>query len=323
MIREWVICLSHAWGGLEQVVLQDVIDHLDSCKIQVDLLVLAGSPLESKARSVPGLRLHVLKSAPSNVLSWELRKWIGLACKGKAQILHLHQPSLLGSVVPWLALISKSRRPALVVSRHIQSNHLKKSPYHRWLYSKVDAVVVMSQALAKNVRETHPPVRIECVRLGLDFDRFKKTPVSGKKLRQEWGCDSGTTVIGCVGRIDPSKGQLEFVQAALDVLDRAQKPLKFIIVGESTRGMEPVYEQRVRALIQESKHRDAFIWAGYLRDIPEVMAALDLLAMPSLAEAFGLVAIEAMAMGCVEEVVKKSWVIHLLAWQFVKKMQPH
>ncbi len=43
---------------------------------------------------------------------------------------------------------------------------------------------------------------------------------------------------------------------------------------------------------------EAVVFAGYQENIPEVMKSFDIFVMPSKQEAFGLVAIEAMAMQC-------------------------
>jgi glycosyltransferase involved in cell wall biosynthesis len=51
-------------------------------------------------------------------------------------------------------------------------------------------------------------------------------------------------------------------------------------------------------MVQQFRLEDHVVFAGYQENIPEVMRSFDILVMPSRQEAFGLVAIEAMAMEC-------------------------
>jgi glycosyltransferase involved in cell wall biosynthesis len=72
--------------------------------------------------------------------------------------------------------------------------------------------------------------------------------------------------------------------------------VRFFIVGEASRGEED-YADAIRRRSHELRLEGSVIFAGFRKDIPDVMAAFDLFAFPSHAEAFGVVLIEAMAMG--------------------------
>src|SRR5690606_31397900 len=88
---------------------------------------------------------------------------------------------------------------------------------------------------------------------------------------------------------------LEFLDMAAAISARHAQ-VRFVIVGEATRGEEerarPIYER-----LHSLRLKDRVIMAGFRSDIPEVLAAMDIFAFPSRAEAFGLVLIEAMAIG--------------------------
>ena len=107
-------------------------------------------------------------------------------------------------------------------------------------------------------------------------------------------------MIGLVGRIDPAKGQDIFIKAAagLSVSQRSGKKLKFVIVGEGTLGSTGEYLEILQGLVKQFRLENEVVFAGYQENIPEVMSAFDIFVMPSKQEAFGLVAIEAMAMEC-------------------------
>jgi glycosyltransferase involved in cell wall biosynthesis len=69
-------------------------------------------------------------------------------------------------------------------------------------------------------------------------------------------------------------------------------------VGEETLGSSGTYLTELKAMVDQFRLGDAVIFAGYQQNIPEVMRSFDIFVMPSRQEAFGLVAIEAMAMEC-------------------------
>ncbi len=294
------ICVSYAWGGLEQVAATDAIE-LARHGLRSVMVCLEGSPIEEHLRKQnAGVIVRGLSFRPRDHFDYKLKaeieRWI---IEDRVNVLHTHQPSLLGSLIPWVY-----RRDDIVViaSRHIMNNHNKRGLYHRWLYRRLDALVVMSQTLRANVLATHAlkERQVKVIHLGLDFDVFKHERVDYQKQRVSWGADEHTTVIGLVGRIDPAKGQATFIKAAAGLVKnlKPHEKVKFVIVGEETRGLDHSYLQELQDLVRSFRLEDSIVFAGFQANIPEVMAALDIVAMPSRQEAFGLVAIEAMAMEC-------------------------
>ncbi len=293
-----VICLSRSWGGLEQVAASDSLS-LASLGLKVRVFCLEGSPLHEELANRAEIIVSPFSYQPSNYFDLKIRNELNLFINDGVNLIHTHQTSLLGSIVPWLW---KKPRIALVATRHIMNNHSKKDFFHRAIYSRLDSLIVMSQTLLKNVLETHSIKErdIKVVNLGLDFDLFDPARVNEQQQRALWQVDKNTVVIGLVGRIDPAKGQATFIKAAaglLKSLNEGEK-VKFVIVGEETIGAEYNYFEELKQMIGQFRLDDHVLFAGYQENIPEVMKALDIFVMPSRQEAFGLVAIEAMAMEC-------------------------
>jgi glycosyltransferase involved in cell wall biosynthesis len=305
-MKQLVVCLSNSWGGLEQVAANDAID-VASLGLDVTVLCLDGSPihqaLQSQAAlltpSQPKVKIFPIKFRPRNYLDFKMRNLIEQQMIDGVNLIHTHQTSLLGSLVPWLW-----KRPdvGLVASRHIMNNHSKRDLLHRAIYRRVDKLIVMSHTLRKNVMQTHAlrERQVKVVSLGLDFDRFDPDKVNPDRQRQVWGADAETIVLGLVGRIDPAKGQGTFIKAAAGLMkhmSRGEK-LKFVIVGEETLGNEGGHLEELKEMVRQFGLEENVVFAGYRENIPEVMRAFDIFVMPSRQEAFGLVAIEAMAMEC-------------------------
>jgi glycosyltransferase involved in cell wall biosynthesis len=296
--NQLVVCLSHSWGGLEQVAASDAVD-IGGTGLKVRVLVLEGSPIHEALAHRKEVTVLPIDFRPRNYFDFRMRKEIERHLLEGSNLIHSHQTSILGSIVPWLW-----RKPevAMVVTRHIMCNHNKKNFFHRAIYRRLDALMVISQNVRLNVMDTHP-IRerfIKVVNLGLDFDRFDPEKVNPASQRAAWGADGQTTVIGLVGRIDPAKGQGTFIKAAAGLLKnlKSGEKLKFVIVGEETLGSAKTHLAELKLMVSQFHLEDHVVFAGYHENIPEIMSSFDLFVMPSRQEAFGLVAIEAMAMEC-------------------------
>jgi glycosyltransferase involved in cell wall biosynthesis len=82
-------------------------------------------------------------------------------------------------------------------------------------------------------------------------------------------------MVGCIGRIAPEKGQLEFARVA-GLVHRARKDCRFVIYGAAVIS-EPGYEQAVR----DAARGLPIEFAGWTCDVPGALQKLDLLLAPS------------------------------------------
>ena len=99
-----------------------------------------------------------------------------------------------------------------------------------------------------------------------------------------------------VGRISPWKGQDIFIRAA--ALVRQTRPdVRFEIVGSVLFG-EEAYESQIHQLVETLGLQDTVLFLGFRNDIPELIAAADILVHASTTpEPFGQVVVQAMAAG--------------------------
>lgn len=295
-LRPMIVCLSQSWGGLEQVAAQDSLDLLEA-GISPRVMALSGSPLAERISSHPGIELSIVDDPPRNTLDFALRRALLKDVDDGINVIHAHQPSLLGSITPWFF-----RRPevAIFASRHIWCNHDKRDLVHQAIYRRLDAMIVMSHALRRNVLNTHPlkERQVKLINLGLDFAKFDPAQTHPVEKRKSWGIDPDATVVGIVGRIDPAKGQETFIKAAAGLSAKVgeHSNLHFVIVGEETRGSVQDYLPTLKEIVKQFRIESQVHFVGFDSNIPEVMSAFDMLVMPSREETFGLVAIEAMVM---------------------------
>jgi glycosyltransferase involved in cell wall biosynthesis len=103
--------------------------------------------------------------------------------------------------------------------------------------------------------------------------------------------------VGLVGRINRMKGHAVLLQAAQLLQARGVSNFSLVIIGDAPAG-QPEHLQQLQQQIATSGLAARVVVTGFLHHTASAYAALDIVCMPSLeAESFGLVAIEAMAMG--------------------------
>jgi glycosyltransferase involved in cell wall biosynthesis len=240
-----------------------------------------GSPLlqESARAGVPTVAVRM--RGPLDVGALLALRRVIHACA--VALVHTHS-----SVDSWLGgLAGRSCRRPVVRSRHVTI----AIPRRRALvYRLADRIISSGEAAARVVAAAGvPEARIVPIAPGVDTARFH-ADVSGAGVRAELGV-GGDPLVGLVANIRGSKGHDVFLEAAGAVLARVPSA-RFLIVGDGI-GFDDV-RRRVGSLGLEATVR----MTGFRRDIPEVMAALDVLVLPSVrSEAASQVIAQALAVG--------------------------
>ncbi|MBI2843799.1 MAG: glycosyltransferase family 4 protein [Armatimonadetes bacterium] len=156
--------------------------------------------------------------------------------------------------------------------------------------SRADVVVAVSHWTRAGIeRLVKEQSRIRVVHNGIDCSRFAGFSDTGRTFREEFGLD-GRLVITCVSRLVPAKGQHVLLEAAKTVLERFPE-VRFVVVGSRSES----YERSLRRICSERQIEDTVVFTGERHDIPQILAATDILVQPSLEESLGISVIEGMA----------------------------
>lgn len=116
---------------------------------------------------------------------------------------------------------------------------------------------------------------------------------SGSSVRARHGIGESARVVLTVGGIQRRKGQLDLVEAAAPLV--AEFPdLVFVLVGR--RG-DSEYASRLTRRIAELRLEPSFRCVEFEPELVELFATAEVFVHPSHSEGFGLVVLEAMAMG--------------------------
>lgn len=180
-----------------------------------------------------------------------------------------------GSKDGWSAGIAARLSGRNVIrSRHI-ANPIRNHFLGKLVYDALcDRIVTTSESIKTGMVEKGIPAgKILSIPTGVDTAVFDYKRKEGK-YRSELGIPSGAFLVGMVSVLRGDKGPDIFIKAAGIALDK-KDDIYFALVGDGWMA------EKIRDMVSSQKHKDRIILSGYRRDIPEIMADLDLLCLPA------------------------------------------
>ncbi len=286
------MALTRSWGGLEMMALQYAVSFAER-GYSSSLVTLKDSPLEMQARSLGLPVLTVEESryfSPSMTL--QIRRFVSDRDVDSIFVHHLRDLWLLRP-----ALVGKSQVAVIGFAHMFIENIRKTDPLHRWLYSRLEKLVALTELQKKELLKCLPMAAddISVIPNGIDFKKFSPSRRDEELRRKLFGVDASRPVVGVVGRLDPQKGQLEFLEAAERVL-RERPDTYFVLIGRPNLN-ETTYLHQLTNFIEQHHLAQSVRIIDHLDDVSGALASLDVFVLPSYKEAFGNVLIEAMASG--------------------------
>jgi glycosyltransferase involved in cell wall biosynthesis len=213
----------------------------------------------------------------------------------KVDLVHSNTIAVLGGAL-WA---SRRRIPHLW--------HVHEIIEHPWLASHIfplllklfaDRVVCNSKATYQWLFSMQPSLKRKmCVIWNGVQAPTRIEESSTEQLHRKFRPGGSRLAVGLVGRINRWKGH-GLLLDAVDILHRkGVKDFSVVFMGNSPPGQEN-FELELRQRISKSPVQDHIIVQGFSSNVWPTYAALDIVCVPSTEpEPFGLVAVEAMAMG--------------------------
>jgi glycosyltransferase involved in cell wall biosynthesis len=281
---------SRVFGGTEQVVLQ-LLAGLDRGRWRPVLLYYrepALEPLVAGAREI-GVALRAVRpiSRRSDVLGG-LVPFVRALRAERAAVYHAHLPAPLSGKYGLIAAVL-SGVPAVVATAHLYTEvpaGIRTELSQRLAAVCINRYIAVSNEVAMRLRARFrvPARKVQVIHNGIDPSRYCRLP--DPRLRASLDAGTGRPIALCVARLDRQKGHRHLVEAAAAVPDAV-----FVLAGEGEE--RAALEGQVRALGLV----DRFRFLGHRADVPDLLAACDVLILPSLFEGLPLSVLEAMAAG--------------------------
>jgi glycosyltransferase involved in cell wall biosynthesis len=157
------------------------------------------------------------------------------------------------------------------------------------------AVVCSSEATRNAQQRLSPNRRVEVVYPGIPVAEIRRWRGRGEAVRETLGWDAHP-IVGILGRLSPWKGQSTFLEAA-SLLASKRPDVRFVVAGGALMGREGAYPECLRQLAESLGIGDRVHFAGHVDEPYAWLDALDVVVHASRGEPFGLVIVEAMALG--------------------------
>ncbi len=285
-------CLSRSWGGMEMFAIATV-KQLLSRNIETEFVCPTDSPLHKEALKE---NIIVHTNIFSNYINPSTIFFVySLLQKKNFDIIECGGSKDLWLIVPVLKMAGL--KTPLFLSKQMGSSVNKKDFLHKWIYNRVDITFAISTMIKNNLLETTPQSenKIKLLHNSVNTKYFNPALFDPNKVRNEFNIKEDNILIGMVARLSYGKGHEEFFAMAHRVIQKHPN-LRCLIVGEAAKN-EKEFEIKFKKMVVDLGIEDKVIFAGFRRDIPDILAALDVFVFPSPDEAFGIALTEALSMG--------------------------
>jgi glycosyltransferase involved in cell wall biosynthesis len=281
---------SRVLGGAENAMFM-LLENLDRGEWQPTLLfddAPGVEPLEERAAAlaIPVLRVGPLPLGLAGAR--RLPALVGLLRRQQPDVFHAHMSSPVAC--KWgLAAAVLARVPAVLGTVHVGEYRPpdRSADWQlRTLAHGVGRYLTVSRAIATELVEVlgWPAEKVEVVHNGVDV-RGLEVAVP-PTLRQELSEGEERPLVLTPARLNAQKGHPVLLEAIAEVPDAL-----FLFAGEGPE-REPL-----EALAEQLGVADRVRFLGRREDVPELLAACDVFALPSLYEGTSLAVLEAMAAG--------------------------
>ena len=133
--------------------------------------------------------------------------------------------------------------------------------------------------------------KIRVVRNAIDIHLTVPRQQSRKLLAERLSLPEHCTIVATAGRLSPEKGVSDFLEAAASLVRGDQESLFFVIFGEGA------LEKFLREKSHSLRIDDKVVFAGFQRDLRDLLPGVDVLVNASQSEEMPNVVLEAMAAG--------------------------
>ena len=292
--------IDHSEEGGAQVVLGDIAKAL-SAQFEFSVAVLGRSGRFSPVYEELGMQVQELGKG---VTKWDpkvaFRLWRTIrSLRPKIVHTHLFKSNVLG------VLVARAAGCPAIIHDHSGMTPAPLTHYFsmvvKCLYLLAfrtalrccSKVIVLTPAEATAYRQSYGDLcdKVVVVPNGVDVTALEEASKGESSIRTELGLPEDARLVVSAGRLLDQKDWRTFVDVARRVGGHGSTRRAFLIAGTG-----PV-EAPIRRKLTEDGVTNVYL-LGYRDDVPRLLAQSDVCLLTSRRESFGLILLEAMALGC-------------------------
>lgn len=239
----------------------------------------AGIPVDAPPRERGGLA-----AVPAKLL-----RAVRALRRERPDLVHFFLPQAY--IIGGLAAVALGIRPRVMSRRSLNAYHAGKplaARIERWLHRRMDRLIANSAAVAADLAaEGGRATQIAVIANGIDTRRF--AGAGREAARAALGLAPDELAIVCIANLIPYKGHADLVSALAAA--HLPMPWRCLLAGRNTRNVGRSLDSQAAALGLAGR----VVRLGLRNDVPDILAAADIVALASHEEGSPNSVAEAMA----------------------------
>jgi len=276
--------------------LNNLVDYCNRRAVEFTVVTLTGEGEFAVELRKRGISVYCLDCSQRRRAARACRRLVRIIRRHRIDIVHTHlfEPTLIG-----VSAAKLLGRGAIMTRHHSDALYRIENPFKRWVYLRLehyssamaDRIIAPSTEVQRILlqREKVHASKVSLIPYGQDFRRFQSVTegdIATVKLELHMG---QTRNLVCVSRLHPEKGHI-YLFEALAALRSESLNCSCYLVGEGPE----------RKLLEESAQKlgigQSIRFLGWRDDALAILAAADVVVLPSLHEALPSALIEALAL---------------------------
>ncbi len=286
MIKVLMIAKAIEKTGITSVMLA-YFNHIDRKEIKIDFAT--GPIYEKKCKEhveKEGSNFWILPNRDIKLLVYII-KLSKIIKENEYQIVHVHGNSAM--IFPELVAAKLGGAKVRIAHSHnTKCNHSKLEFVVRPVfYHFYTHALACSKEAGLWMFKSRP---FTIINNGIDVEKYNFSEKERLQVRTEIGLKNQDFIIGHVGYFNYQKNQSRLIDI-FEMVHKKKRNSKLLLVGDG--GTRAEIEKKIR----NKRLTDSVILYGQSNNISRLMSAMDIFVLPSLFEGFGIVILEAQAMG--------------------------
>jgi glycosyltransferase involved in cell wall biosynthesis len=285
---------SNVFAGTERHIL-DLAAALTAAGAKAAVAAPSPSPLADRCRE-NGIEFHIIQKG-GNYDRAAAKTIARLFSEDKIDVVHAHNGRT--ALIATLARRSAGCGAVVFTQHFLDPAHIDRPGIgglvsrvaHKWLDNRISQTIAISAAVRDKMVARNPKTagRITVVHNGIS-DPIGKTPPARELVRNRLAVADNIPLIVCAARLEEEKG-IPLLIDAMAQITRDFPAAQLLIAGQGSQ--QAATESHIARLGLQNKIR----LLGFRPDVLEIISAADVFVLPARAEPFGLVILEAMAVG--------------------------